>query len=417
MAAIFDNPADSTFDAYGKAVAAGQLYNDTLRKNMAFNALAKAYGPSAGDPVLAKQLQENEQAKAMDPLLQQQQSLQNAGLQQTQDFNAKHDPQVLQAGNIANATNQNALDQTQKVQKAQQVHVALSGALSSLGTSLNGVTDPNQRLSLFDAQIDQLAPQLGVDPTQLKQELAQQRAAIAAQGADALPQIQQQIDAVVDANLSPQERVQLANAKAQAALLSGRTGLVDAQTDLAKSKADAEAAKHSGIPTAAQAEALKTTVIPTYSQTLQRLSDVETLLTQVSPNPLIRKANSYIPGKPEYQLEQAAKSIGASNAINDLRAQRDLGLSLGRTNLAEFMASANALANFDIGQNIDTLKQNVDAMQAMYKDKIDDANARLAKGAVAAPAADGTNTAAPASYDGDPNLWQYLSPEEQKLWQ
>lgn len=229
MANVFDNPSDNVYDAYGKAVGAGQLYNDTLRKNMAFNALAKAYGPEVGDIKLATDANALAQSKAMDPLLRDQQSLQNAGLKQTQDFNTANNPTVLATNKTTADTNANALTQAQAAQKATQVHAALSSAITSLGQQLTGVDDPNQRLALFDAQVEQLAPMLGADPAALKQELAQQRAAVATQGADALPQIQQQLDATLNAGMNQADRTKLQ--------------ISQAQLDIQKSKAEEQRAK------------------------------------------------------------------------------------------------------------------------------------------------------------------------------
>lgn len=233
MASVFDNPSDNVYDAYGKAVAAGQLFNDTLRRNTAFNALAKAYGPEVGDIKLATDAQQLQQAKTMDPLLTQQQTLQNAGLQQTNDFNAANNPALISNNQTVAATNANTLDRTKQLQQVQQVHGALTGALTTLGTSLNGVEDPSQRLALFDAQVDQLAPLLGAEPEALKHHLAQYRAAVATQGAAALPQIQQQLDASIEAGLTPEERQKLQ---------IGATNLSIQDSKLAEQQAKTEAA-------------------------------------------------------------------------------------------------------------------------------------------------------------------------------
>lgn len=235
MANIFDNPSDNVYDAYGKAVAAGQLYNDTLRKNMAFNALAKAYGPEVGDIKLATDTHTLEQAKTMDPLLADQQALKNAGLKTDNAFAEANNPSVIANNKTIADTNANTLQQNQQTQKAQQVHAALTGALTTLTTQLQGVQDAGQRLALFDAQVDQLAPMLGADPAALKQELAQQRAAVAAQGADALPQIQQQLDGVLAGGMSQADKVKLQTSQTQ--------------LDIAKSKADEQKAKAAAVAT------------------------------------------------------------------------------------------------------------------------------------------------------------------------
>ena len=83
-------------NAEGASQAQGAM--DTWRKNQAFNALQKIYGDPAGNPELAHSLQENAQAAAMNPLLQKQQQLSNAG-KDTQNQQANYNLSEEQAGN------------------------------------------------------------------------------------------------------------------------------------------------------------------------------------------------------------------------------------------------------------------------------------------------------------------------------
>ena len=68
----------------------------------AYNALIAAYGPTAGDPVAAAQMQEVGQRSLTNPIAVQQAQAGLVGTQQTNAFNAANDPQRLQAQALAN---------------------------------------------------------------------------------------------------------------------------------------------------------------------------------------------------------------------------------------------------------------------------------------------------------------------------
>lgn len=457
MANIFDNPSDNVYDAYGKAVAAGQLYNDTLRRNTAFNALSKAYGPEVGDIKLATDAEALKQSQTMDPLLQQQQTLQNAGVQldntgktQTNAFNAQNNPLIIQGNETANATNANTLQQSQKVQQIQTMHSALSGAITSLGTSLNGVDDPNQRLQIFDQQIDQLAPQLGVDATALKHELAQARADVATKGAQALPELQQQVDSLAASNLSPEDQAKLgiaqanqqkAQAQADAAVTkakNGTTGLTPAQL---QKKADQQRAD--------------ATSLQSYSDAVDDLTAPQT--------GAIDKAIAFIQAHPDSYgmpakgiMGHGLADVAGSNAANlaqllapitsnvmlqklsDLKKTSATGASgLGQLSDREGDVLRTSSGSIDQGQSgnqlisglmhlRDVMLRGRGRLTQSYKmaygalptdAPADTTVAAPAPGAAAAPAA-GTTPAAPAANGVpagvDPQLWTFLTPDEQK---
>lgn len=414
--ADFTDPSTATSNAFNMAVAQGQLFNDTLRKNMAFNALAKVYGPIAGDPDTATKLQAYSHAQQMDPLLVQNQQLTNTGLAQTNDFNAANNPLRIKQNQQQVEQNQQTIDSnamSAQATKALQLHGVLSAATASLGTKLQGVTDPNQRGALFDQEIQNIAPLVGQDPRVLAAQLRAERDRVVQGGADAIPQIQSDLDNLVMGALSPLDRQKLANAAATGDLTNAKIAQVGVQGDLTKAKidqtkaatdatrakTDATAAKGSGALTQEQASAMGT-VVTSMEQTRASLEDAKKYIAQFSPYPALRAARALVWGTPEYNFVKAMDQVGHSNAINDLRSQRTLGLSLGRTTNAEFLAAAQALANMDIGQPTTTLLRNVDALDGMYVDKLSDAQRQIdeykaragAGGSAAAPAGGATAT-------------------------
>jgi len=220
MADIFDNPTDNFFKAFGNAFASGQLYTDTLRKNLAFNALQKTYGDEVGDIDLATKAETLSFDRQNNPLKLDQQRLTNESTQRTNDFNALNDPLKLEEQRLTNAgkvtTNESAqetLERQRRLQQARDVHQTLSGTLSSLASDLAGVTDPQQRLARFDQAVARLAPLLGADPAALAGDLSAYRQRIAEQGADAIPAIQQELDAAITAGMSPDDAMKLQTAQ------------------------------------------------------------------------------------------------------------------------------------------------------------------------------------------------------------
>lgn len=464
MGNVFDNPSDGVYDAYGKAVAAGQLYNDTLRRNTAFNALAKVYGPEVGDIKLATDAQALQQAKTMDPLKAQQQTLMNAGLQRDNAFNTANDPATIANNKTVAATNQNTLDQTEQFQKAQRVHAALSGALSTMGTSLNGVTDPNQRLAIFDQQLNQLAPQLGVDPVSLGHELAQQRAAIATQGADALPQIQQQVDALVGANLSSEDRVKLGIAQTNADIAQTKLGIVQTVADTAKANGGLTPAQVLAKQKLDLAQTKQkytdSTSLKSYLDTVGDIAgqggQIDQAIAYIKAHPdstglvakgLLGHGAADVAGLPAYQLAQILAPITSTVMLDklvELKKNSANGASgLGALSDTEGAILRTSQGSIDQGQNGNQLIASLMSL----RDKVTRGGTRMGEAYKRAygsdfeadatkpvptdtPATDGTDqnvdptaapqqaapTAPPADFE-DPDLWQYLTPEQQALWQ
>lgn len=249
MTSLID-PAVSFTNSFNAA----QNVTDTFRKNMAFKALEKSYGPIVGDMKLATDVQAYEQNELMNPLLVEQQTLSNDAARGTNAFNEANRPLVLQGNQLANETGQFNLDQAEdkatrdeRLRKAQEMHTTLGGVLNNVETALNGVVDPNQRLAVFDQQVAQLAPLIGADPQQLLHSLAQQRAAIAAQGSAAIAPMRQQLDDMLYAGMSPEDKQKLVTG----ALEQDYKRAQIAQTEAATAKTEAEVAAKDAEKTAA----------------------------------------------------------------------------------------------------------------------------------------------------------------------
>lgn len=78
-----------------QGVEAGNALSDASRKALAFNALAKVYGPIAGDPTAALQMQTYGYNQQANPLDLEGKQLSNTGQAQTNAFNGALDPLKL----------------------------------------------------------------------------------------------------------------------------------------------------------------------------------------------------------------------------------------------------------------------------------------------------------------------------------
>lgn len=389
---------------------AAQNVSDAWRKTRAMNALNAIYGPTVNSLADVTTTQQNEFDAAANPL-----KLQAA--QQANDFNAQNDPLKIQNQELQNQNQ--TLANTEAGQKidannlslqgaqALKIHGILSAAATNLGTKLQGVTDPNQRGAIFDQEVQNLAPMVGSDPRTIAAQLRPERDRIVQGGAEAVPQLQSDLDGLVLGSLSPEDRQKLANAKAAGDLTQGKITETTAQTNLANARAKAatdtaaaktaaaaaKAAGASGPLTPQKAQAV--TFFKTAAQS--SLTDIDQAIAELShtnDNPLVRKFQSNVPGTPEYKLNQTAQKIEHSLSILDLRSLKESGFSLGRTSNVEFLAASKALANFDLGQDKATVLENLQRLKGVYNDVVDSADQQLnpADATTAAPAAGGDQT-------------------------
>lgn len=229
MADTFSLPSD----AFKAGFDAAQTSADAYRSSRAKNALAAAYGPAVQSFADATDQQNLNLNAQLNPLKVQ-------AAQQNVDFNAQLDPLKIQEQQNVNTTGQQTIDANAlaaKNVKVAQLHGVLSASLDNLGQSLQNVTDPNQRGALFDAEIQHIAPLIGQDPRIIAQQLRTERNQIVQGGAAAVPQMQNDLDNLITAQLTPQERQQLANTKAAGDLTNAKIGLAKAQTAKAQASA------------------------------------------------------------------------------------------------------------------------------------------------------------------------------------
>lgn len=403
--------------AYNTRAAGLAAEQDNWRKQKAMNALTNIYGPIAGAPVEAMQNQNYLTATQQDPLRTEALRLNNVGtgtandqaaenlgfsrqqhplqLQQDQntvaggvisnaqagenlDLSKRLDPLKVQAQGIANQggtianqggeiANATGADQLRAAQAARDRATA-QGLLGALSTAFNNGDD-------IGATFDHLAPQIaaleGVDPNHM-QPL---RAAFVADPQGTITKLNA---ALTQANPTP-----TAGGRAAAA----------ANTPQARAQ---------------QADALeviqaRTAAVPT------TIDQASALISKMSPSAIIRKARAQIPGTPEYQFEALAHSISSNLSLDDLRSLRTSGLSLGRTNIAEFTASAQAFGNLDLGQDPGQIKSVLDRLSGTYKQINSNLGAdvtRLRTGAASTP---GKPTGG-VSYPAVTNFLQYALP-------
>lgn len=332
------------------------------RRNLAYNALAKVYGPVAGDPATAQALQTLDQgaqefpgklkaqelantgaglnnqqttqaidqSNQLQPGKVQAQGIENAQGQQTLDQGAAAFPGKLQAQtlanqgqSIANATGQNTLN----TQQASQQRAATAGIMSALTTAAQNGGDVG---AVFDQYAPVIAQMEGVD----KAHLQPLRAMLVKDPIGTINNIQQALAAQQQQN-NPQRTTAAA---------------------AAKNSPQANAEKAGALQTIRE----RTGAVP------DALDQALALIPQMSNTAVIRKAQENYPGSPEYKFHQLAQQIGSNLSLDDLRAVRTSGLSLGRTNIAEFTASSHAFANNDLGQDPRMIASNLQRLKRSY---------------------------------------------------
>lgn len=448
MAAIFDSPIDT----FKKGWDFAQQSADDFEKRKAYYALEKIYGPTVGDADLAAKAETNSFNTQNNPLVIENNRLVNTGLGQTNAFNAADNPLKLQqqtlqnqGTQIANQSSQQTLDTNTRVQKAQQLHGVLSGTLSTIGQQIAATPDPQARGAIWDQQVAQLGPILGVDPAQLTQQLAPFKQAVMQGGADALPQIQQQIDAAITAALPPED---------QQNLKLGQLKVDVAQAGLETAQAKADAIKKSGGLTPAQADKIAKAKVADaaayadYSATVQDLTGtggtVEQAITYLKAHPdavgfgaagVLGKGMKDIGGTPAYNFAQLIAPVTSNvllGKLKDLKQASSTGASgLGQLSDREGAILATAIASIDQGQDSNTviralqkvasvMQRSEARMKQVYGANYGEdptkvlGEAPVAGSPATTPGAPAAATAAPQGVD--PSLWAHMTPEEQALW-
>lgn len=389
--------AGDFIDAFGQGWSNAQRAADDYRHNVAMNALAKIYGPVSGDPQAAMANQQYKQATEMDPLLIQQQQAVNTGLQDKNNYLAQAYPKQLVQADLANEnqTLQNTgqgLSNTQNQQKidsnsielaqsrAQQQRAGLQTLVTGLGTSLDQGADPG---AAFDAAVPQIEKLTGapLDPAMA----ADMRQKFLADPKGELAQIQSQLDAAATGTLTPLDKAKVTTETTKADLNNARIGQAQAGTALTNAKTVTEQNKANGKPGQLDAQLQAAQFM---NQRVSQLVDPSPsadgktqnpgvfqqmygLLPKMSQSAAVRMINAHIPGTPEYQFMQYADQASHNFSLDDLRMLKDSGLSLGRTTNTEFIASAKALGNLSLGQDIGALKGQLDNTFGIYRNLAD----------------------------------------------
>lgn len=375
--------------SYTNAFNAAQNVTDTFRKNMAFKALEKTYGPIVGDMKLATDVQAYEQNELMNPLKVDAQQLANEALTQTNAFNKANNPLVLQGNTIANEQSQFNLDQGQeeaaraeKIRKAQEMHTTLGGVLDNVEAQLANVIDPNERLAVFDRNVTELAPLIGADPEELLHSLAQQRAAVAAQGIGAIQPIRQSLDDMLYAGMTPKEKadLELSRAKIITEGAQAEKALADAETAKIKTADEAQKVVKEGRAAARALDDFeaKQEIVQSY---------IADAIQYAKDHPLATGAAASTPGLnqlPEIKnLAAKLKTIGANIGFAELSRIKSTGATLGPVSnyenellqsvqgaIEQGMSQEEFIASMqELGE---TLKGSAERLRAAYQEDFGD---------------------------------------------
>lgn len=410
-----------------QAQAAWDGMTQSIRQRDAYNALAKIYGPIAGDPVNALRMQSYGYNEQMNPLQIANQQITNQAKQQQTDYLAKSYPLQLTGQDLENQKRQQDIDTTQLSldgQKALATRSALGGVLSTLGTNDPG--DADSRGKLFDAQVAKVAPMIGVDPEDLAGSLGSYRQQYVTAGSQSIPGMSSELESMTLGSMNPVDRAkyltQLQAARTQQArqqVMGAQGDMMRAHTDLYSAQAAAAKAKAAGGAAAAtnpfQDERLNG-ITGTMDTTTRpgsigygddgAIGKALKYLDQSSDSSIYRGlvqagAESRIPGVsalastagPEYELSQVLDQISHNLPLDDYRSLKAQGGNLGRVTNVEFMALKDALPKLNMARNKDELRSailNIGGIYSRIQQRIaaeDAAKAQAGGGQPASPGA------------------------------
>jgi hypothetical protein len=375
----------------GNALIEGETFARGLaadeRKAHAYNALANTYGVAlAGDPETAKADQDYMQHERTNPIAVDQAqaaltgtNLDNTGKQQTNDYNALANPKNLAGLDLQNQKTSAETEERQAQTK--RVNYLLPGEMAQQGATLR---ETNAQTGLANSQtahtnVETQQGRLALNTTQAAQDrqsamgILASLSDVASAGGDVgakfdtLAPLIAKFEGVDPSHMAPMraalvqdpvgtinklsEAIQAANLTALGANGKGGAGA------LALMKfSQGQMSLKDGLNFTKQ----RIQAVPEMTQ--QALA----LVPQMASVATVRKAKAMIPGTPEYRFEQAVKQIQSNLSLDDLRALREGGLSLGRTNMAEFAGSASAVANMDLGQTPSMLSGNLKRINNTY---------------------------------------------------
>jgi hypothetical protein len=356
---------------------------DQSRKSAAYNVLRKSYGDIAGDPEAALNMQAYGQRELTNPIaVQQAQStlkstdLSNVGKEQENVFNAGADPLKLRGLDLENTSrdlsNKQTSQNTQFEAQLQPGKVAQQGATlaqTRAQTGLTGAETAHTQAETAQAKLN-LATVEGAQLRATAMGLLAGLSDTANKGGDIgaafdkiAPQIAQ-FEGVTPDHLGP----------LRAKLVADPVGTINSLAD-AIHAANQESIKNTpaGVLAQQKYDDTKAAQVQALGVTAQRTQAVpgateaaRALVPQMSSSAILRKARAEIPGTPEYKYMQLVEQIKTNASLDDLRATRAGGLSLGRTTNTEFVAAGSALANLDLGQDPKMLVGNLQRLHSIY---------------------------------------------------
>jgi hypothetical protein len=370
------------------------------RKNAAFNALAKAYGPQANDPDAALKMQQFGQHELTDPIAVQQaqadltgKNLSNTGTQQTNDFNFLANPKKLTGLDLENTGKQDQNTQTEQTTdfdaQLQPGKVAQQGA--QLDSTKAATRASNASTAASNAETAQRRFTLATDEGQADRTSAMGLLAglsdVVNQGGDLGEAFDRLAPQIAKFEGTTPDHLQGLRAK----LLQDPANTISQLGDAINAANQAAAASKGGAGAlntlkfneAKQAQVNALNVTAQRTQAVPAATDQAlALVSAMSASAILRKARAAIPGTPEYKFEQLVTQIKTNASLDDLRALRASGTSLGRVTNTEFTASANAFANLDLGQDPKMLAGNLGRLKSTYgviNDNLQADIARLSK--------------------------------------
>lgn len=360
--------------AYSNAFSLGVAQQALQRSNLAQQALVNMYGPTAGDPQAALQVQDAIRAQQLTPLLVQNQGLQNQQLGQninylsqyyplalqstalgnqaqgiTNTFNTKNMPAVLKTNEAAAST---ATTDSQ-LKSGQQFQAAMYGLTSALSQGLaSGNVDPG---TLFDSTAATIAKSTGLPVDQL----GGLRAQFVQDPAGTLQRLSTAATGAALGTLGPAGRLQM-----------GILGLnmQKTQAEIGQTQADTanKIATHAG--TVADAQNAYVALQPqqdllTAAQTT--LPKTMTALQAMSGSPLMNSiVANYVGQGPAADFKGFVTQLHANLSVQQLNAMRAEGGAMGRLTGSEFNNFADAVAN--IGPD-KTFAVNMNALKTIQK--------------------------------------------------
>lgn len=357
-----------------EGVQAGNALAAAARKAAAFNALAKIYGPVAGDPEAALTMQSygfNEKANPLKlqglELGNRGTELENVGKEQTNTFNAELNPLKIKAQQQENDLNTelnplkveneklgNKKTSQDIAQSAEAFPLEQEGRRANIAAAKTQTAVAANQLNTARAQQERTAA-LGI--LSALSDAAENGGDVGATFDKYAPVIAR-MEGVDAAHMAPLRQLLVNDPQGTIDKLSAALQNFGAGTG--KAGALTPLQQRAQAVSSMQVIQERTAAVP------GAINQALALVPKMSGSAIIRKARADLPGTAEYQFGQLMHQLQTNLALDDLRSLRASGLSLGRVTNTEFTASANAFANMDLGQNPSLLSDNLRRLSATY---------------------------------------------------